>query len=88
MSASRARPRRVTLLLQGTVICRSDNPFFIVCDGVVRGNAHEGREGHELTNHKLGVVVQVLALELGVAVQLEPAVAHAWGTNCGSSMSS
>ena len=50
----------------------------VVCDGVVGGHAHEGGEGHELTNHKLGLVVQVLALELGVAVQLQPAVAHAF----------
>ncbi len=50
----------------------------VVGDSIVRGNAHEGWEGQELTNHKLGLVVQVLVLELGVAVQLQPAVAHAF----------
>ena len=50
----------------------------VVCDGVVGGHAHEGGEGHELPDHELGFVVEVFTLQLRVAVQLQPAVTHAF----------
>ena len=55
----------------------------VVRDGVVGRYAHEGGEGHELPDHELGFVVQVLALQLRVAVQLQPTVAHAFVRECG-----
>ena len=55
----------------------------VVGDGVVSGHAHEGGKCHQLSNVKLGFVVQVLALEFSIAIKFQAAIPHAFVSKLG-----